>query len=89
MIEAIGYLGSALVVTSLLMTRILRLRVISLMGAMAFLTYGVMIGSVPIIVRATNDIGPRDISINIIASISIVIVNITPIILIIIIVLTI
>jgi hypothetical protein len=50
MIEAVGYLGSALVVTSLLMTRILRLRVISLMGAMAFLTYGVMIGSVPIII---------------------------------------
>ena len=50
MIEVVGYLGSALVVTSLLMTRILRLRVISLMGAAAFLAYGVLIGSVPIII---------------------------------------
>ena len=50
MIEAIGYLGSALVVTSLMMTRILRLRVISLMGSTAFLAYGVLIGSVPIMI---------------------------------------
>jgi hypothetical protein len=50
MIEAIGYLGSALVITSLLMTRILRLRVISLMGSTAFLIYGLLIGSVPIVI---------------------------------------
>jgi len=50
MIEAVGYLGSALVITSLLMTRILRLRVISLMGSIAFLIYGLLIGSVPIII---------------------------------------
>ena len=50
MIEAIGYLGSALVITSLLMTRILRLRVISLMGSTAFLVYGLLIGSVPIMI---------------------------------------
>ena len=47
-IEAVGYLGSTLVVTSLLMTRILRLRVIGLAGAITFLTYGLLIGSVPI-----------------------------------------
>jgi hypothetical protein len=50
MIEAVGYLGSALVITSLLMTRILRLRVISLMGSTAFLMYGLLIGSVPIVI---------------------------------------
>ena len=50
MIEAVGYLGSALVIASLLMTRILRLRVISLMGSTAFLIYGLLIGSVPIVI---------------------------------------
>jgi hypothetical protein len=50
MIEAVGYLGSALVVVSLLMTRILRLRVIGLMGSVTFLVYGALINSVPIIV---------------------------------------
>jgi hypothetical protein len=50
MIEAVGYLGSALVVVSLLMTRILRLRVIGLMGSTTFLIYGLLIGSVPIII---------------------------------------
>ena len=50
MIEAVGYLGSALIVLSLLMTRILRLRVIGLLGSATFLVYGVLIGSVPIII---------------------------------------
>lgn len=50
MIEAVGYLGSALVVVSLLMTRILRLRVIGFLGSTTFLVYGLLIGSVPIIV---------------------------------------
>jgi len=50
MIEAVGYLGSLLVVVSLLMTRILRLRVIGLMGSATFLVYGLLIGSVPIII---------------------------------------
>jgi hypothetical protein len=50
MIEAVGDLGSGLVTTSLLMTRILRLHVISLMGSTAFLIYGLQIGSVPIVI---------------------------------------
>ncbi len=50
MIEAVGYLGSALVVVSLLMTRILRLRVIGLLGSVTFLVYGTLINSVPIII---------------------------------------
>ncbi len=50
MIEAVGYLGSALVITSLLMTRILRLRVISFLGSSVFLIYGLLIGSVPVVI---------------------------------------
>lgn len=50
MIEAVGYLGSALVIVSLLMTRILRLRAIGLMGSTTFFLYAVLIGSVPIII---------------------------------------
>jgi hypothetical protein len=57
MIEAVGYLGSALVVVSLLMTRILRLRVIGLMGSTTFLVYGLLIGSVPIVITNAVIIG--------------------------------
>lgn len=48
--ELIGYLASALVVTSLTMRSILRLRLISLAGSATFLVYGILIESVPIIV---------------------------------------
>ncbi len=48
--ESVGYLASALVVVSLAMTSVVRLRVISLAGSLAFLVYGVLIGSVPIVV---------------------------------------
>ena len=48
--ELIGYLASALVVTSLAMTSVVRLRMISLAGAVTFTTYGFLIGSVPIII---------------------------------------
>lgn len=48
--ETLGYAASALVVLSLTMRSILRLRLISLCGSAAFLTYGVLIDSVPIIV---------------------------------------
>lgn len=57
MVEFVGYLGSALIITSLLMTRILRLRVIGLIGAATFLTYGLLIGSVPIVITNTVIIG--------------------------------
>ena len=57
MIEAVGYLGSALVVMSLLMTRILRLRLIGLMGSTTFLLYGLLIGSVPIVITNAVIIG--------------------------------
>lgn len=48
--ELIGYLASALVVVSLLMSSVLRLRVIGLVGAFVFATYGLLIGAIPIVV---------------------------------------
>lgn len=50
MIEAIGYLASALIILSLTSTRILRLRVMSLLGSSTFLLYGFLIASIPIMV---------------------------------------
>lgn len=48
--ELIGYLGSALVVASLSMKSILRLRFLGLGGATVFCAYGVLIGAYPIVV---------------------------------------
>ena len=49
----VGYLASALVVISLTRTSVVRLRVLSFLGATTFVAYGVLIDSVPVI--ATND----------------------------------
>jgi hypothetical protein len=49
-VELIGYLASGLIVLSLLMASVLKLRVINLVGAVVFTTYGVLIGSIPVIV---------------------------------------
>jgi len=48
--ELIGYLGSALVVASLSMKSILRLRIVGLGGATVFSTYGILIGAYPIVI---------------------------------------
>jgi hypothetical protein len=48
--ELIGYIASALVVLSLAMTSVVRLRIISLAGSVAFVVYGALIESVPIVV---------------------------------------
>jgi hypothetical protein len=48
--ELVGYAASALVVASLAMTSVVRLRAISLLGSVTFVVYGVLIGSVPIVV---------------------------------------
>ncbi|MEN8145006.1 MAG: hypothetical protein ABFS14_08665 [Gemmatimonadota bacterium] len=45
----IGYLGSALVVCSLAMRSILRLRIIGLAGAVTFTAYGYLIGAWPVV----------------------------------------
>jgi hypothetical protein len=48
--ELVGYAASALVVLALTMPSVVRLRTISLCGAITFLVYGVLIGSVPIMI---------------------------------------
>lgn len=50
--EAVGYLASILIVASLAMTSVVRLRSISLVGSITFVVYGALIGSIPIL--ATN-----------------------------------
>ena len=49
-VELVGYLASALIVVSLLMASLWRLRVINLVGAIVFTAYGALIGSVPVMV---------------------------------------
>lgn len=48
--ELLGYVASGLVVLGLTMRSIVRLRTISLVGSITFLTYGILIGSFPIII---------------------------------------
>lgn len=47
--ELVGYAASILVVTSLAMSSVVRLRSISLVGSLTFVVYGVLIGSVPLV----------------------------------------
>ena len=47
MIEMIGYLGSALVVVSMLMSSVVKLRVINTIGSGIFAAYALMIHSYP------------------------------------------
>jgi hypothetical protein len=47
--EHIGYAGSILIVISLAMSSIIKLRVINLMGAITFGVYGFLIGSMPVL----------------------------------------
>ncbi len=49
-VELVGYAASALVVASLAMTSVVRLRTISLAGSITFVVYGLLIGSIPIVV---------------------------------------
>lgn len=51
--ELVGYLASALVVLALTRTSVVRLRLMSLLGSLAFVAYGSLIGSVPILVTNT------------------------------------
>lgn len=46
--ELIGYIASVLVAVSLMMSSILRLRLINVVGAVLFATYGFLIGSMPV-----------------------------------------
>jgi hypothetical protein len=46
--EIIGYVASVLIAVSLMMSAIIKLRVINLIGAATFAVYGVLIGSAPV-----------------------------------------
>ena len=46
-LEAIGYLGSALIVVSMLMTSVVKLRVINSVGCLIFMVYAICIKSYP------------------------------------------
>jgi hypothetical protein len=48
--DVIGYLASALVVSGLLMTSVLRLRLLGLAGAILFSAYAVLIDAIPVLV---------------------------------------
>ncbi len=47
-LEFLGYAASALVVASLTMTSVLKLRILSMVGSTTFLVYGLMIDSIPV-----------------------------------------
>jgi len=46
--ELIGYLASVLVAVSLMMSKIVRLRIINTLGAIIFIIYGILIDSMPV-----------------------------------------
>jgi len=46
--ELIGYAASLLVAISLMMSAIVKLRVVNMIGAFTFAIYGVLIGSIPV-----------------------------------------
>ena len=48
-VEVVGYVASLLVVISLTMASVVRLRILSLLGAITFVIYGLLIGSPPIV----------------------------------------
>lgn len=49
-VDVIGYLASALIVLSLAMTSVVRLRLVSLVGSLVFVVYGVIIGTWPVVI---------------------------------------
>lgn len=54
MVELVGYVASALIVLSLAMTSVVRLRIISLLGSITFSVYGFLIASPPVIITNTS-----------------------------------
>jgi hypothetical protein len=53
----IGYAGSLLVIVSLSMTSVLKLRLIGLAGSLTFLVYGLLIGATPVVVTNVVIVG--------------------------------
>ena len=50
MVEIIGYIASALIVVSFALTSVVRLRIVSFIGCIAFVTYGLLIGAWPVVI---------------------------------------
>lgn len=50
LVESIGYLASVLIAVSIMMTSVLRLRILNLAGAVVFSVYGILIGAPPVAV---------------------------------------
>lgn len=48
--ELVGYAASILIVVSLAMSSVVRLRLVSFVGSVTFVVYGVLIGAIPIVV---------------------------------------
>ncbi|MCJ2133949.1 Crp/Fnr family transcriptional regulator, partial [Methylobacterium sp. J-026] len=55
-IEGIGYLGTALVILSTAMTTMIPLRIIGLSASFALVTYGTLIGSMPVVLTELFEI---------------------------------
>lgn len=47
-VELVGFIASALILVSLLMTSVVKLRIVNAIGAAVFVAYGLLIGSVPV-----------------------------------------
>ncbi len=56
-VELLGYLASALIVLSLLMASLYKLRVINLVGAIVFTAYGLLIDSLPVVLTNAAIVG--------------------------------
>ncbi|MFV0450891.1 MAG: hypothetical protein ACK5LS_01405 [Propioniciclava sp.] len=52
-VDIVGYVASALIVLSLAMRSVVRLRTVSLLGSIVFASYGVLIGAWPVIISNT------------------------------------
>ncbi|MDO5039409.1 YgjV family protein [Clostridium sp.] len=48
LVEWIGYIASAMIVVSLIMTSIVKLRIINTIGCVLFVIYGIIVGAYPI-----------------------------------------
>ncbi|WP_342371907.1 hypothetical protein PCC79_11580 [Propioniciclava soli] len=49
-VDIVGYLASALIVASLAMRSVVRLRTVSLIGSLVFVAYGIAISAIPVII---------------------------------------
>jgi hypothetical protein len=56
-VQVLGYAASALIVAGLLMSSLLRLRLLGLAGAILFASYGLLIGAVPVVVTNATIVG--------------------------------